>query len=181
MKILDHSRFLVNQTKNSRSKTTTIPRFATLRQTRLDYAIEPPFSNRASIFQSSIHFLLPWWADNNSWRLKITWIDDLHYHQDKAANPIQTTRRQMRWSKHRQTIGWLTTDCRSTFDILAPKVYLSEVFFSLCWEINLSQMQFYFALITNSIFFSLSCDTPHFFRACYIIRRKWRPFTLRNC
>ena len=53
---LDHSRFLVNQSKNSRSKTTTIPRFATLRQTRLDYAIELRFSNRASIFQSSLHF-----------------------------------------------------------------------------------------------------------------------------
>ena len=58
----DHSRFLVNQSKNSRSKTTTIPRFATLRQTRLDFQsslhfpIEPPFSNRASIFQSSLHF-----------------------------------------------------------------------------------------------------------------------------
>ena len=56
IKPMDHSRFLVNQTKNSRSKTTTIPRFATLRQTRLDYAIEPRFSNRASIFQSSLHF-----------------------------------------------------------------------------------------------------------------------------
>ena len=49
----NHSRFLVNQTKNSRSKTTTIPRFATLRQTRLDYAIEPRFSNRASILDHS--------------------------------------------------------------------------------------------------------------------------------
>ena len=43
--IEDHSRFLVNQTKNSRSKTTTISRFATLRQTRLDYAIEPRLRN----------------------------------------------------------------------------------------------------------------------------------------
>ena len=39
--IWDHSRFPVIQTKNSRSRTTTIPRFATLRHTRLDYAIEP--------------------------------------------------------------------------------------------------------------------------------------------
>ena len=36
----DHLRFLVNQTKSSRYKTTTIPRFATLRHTRLDWKIE---------------------------------------------------------------------------------------------------------------------------------------------
>ena len=46
---MDHSRFLVNQTRNSRSKTTTIPRFATMRHTRLDYAIESRFCNRGSI------------------------------------------------------------------------------------------------------------------------------------
>ena len=33
-----------------------IPRFATLRHTRLDYAIEPRFFNRASIFQCSLDF-----------------------------------------------------------------------------------------------------------------------------
>ena len=46
---MDHSKFLVNQTRNSRSKTTTIPRFATMRHTRLDYAIESRFCNRDSI------------------------------------------------------------------------------------------------------------------------------------
>ena len=46
---MDHSRFLVNQTRNSRSKTTTIPRFATMRHTRLDYAIVSRFCNRGSI------------------------------------------------------------------------------------------------------------------------------------
>ena len=40
---------------------------------------------------------------------------------------------------------------RSIFDILSLKVYLTkEVCFMFCWEINLSQMQFYFPLINNS-------------------------------
>ena len=53
----DHSRFLVNQT-NSRSKTTTIPCFATTRHARLDYAIKSRFCNRGSIFQSSLVSLI---------------------------------------------------------------------------------------------------------------------------
>ena len=54
--VWDHSRFLVNQTKNSRSKTTTIPRFATLRHTRLDYTIEPRFFDRGSFLHPRLVF-----------------------------------------------------------------------------------------------------------------------------
>ena len=53
----DHSRFLVNQT-NSRSKTTTIPCFATTRHARLDYAIKSRFCNRGSITHSSLDFVI---------------------------------------------------------------------------------------------------------------------------
>ena len=46
-----------------------------------------------------------------------------------------------------------------------------------CWEINLSQMQFYFPLLLIQIraeklaFFALSCHKPHSFPALYIVRR----------
>ena len=63
---------------------------------------------------------------------------------------METTRRPMRWSKRRPTIGRLSVDCRSTVGILSLNVYLGEEVFVLYCEINLSQMQFYFPLITNS-------------------------------
>ena len=96
------------------------------------------------------------WAENYSWRSRITWINN----SGMKTNPIQTTRQQIRWSRRPPTICRLPTDrptdCRSSLDILSLKLYLSREFFFplflsffLCWEINLSKMHVYFPLITN--------------------------------
>ena len=128
------------------------------------------------------------WADNNSWRPKIMWINNSTYYPGKLTNLIETTRRPMRWSKRRPTIGRLSVDCRSTVGILSLNVYLGEEVFVLYCEINLSQMQFYLPLITNSnsrrksAFFFLSCVwQPHSFREFYIVRRYWWIFILCDC
>ena len=70
---------------------------------------------------------------------------------------MQTTRRPLNWSRRRPTaISRLSTNYRSTFDILSLKVYFSnEVIFMFCWDIDLSHMQFYFSLNKTTVHFIL--------------------------
>ena len=79
----------------------------------------------------------------------------------------------------------MSTDCWSTFNILLLKVYLTEeVFFfffffmSCCIRIlTYHKCSFNFPLLQiqiragKPVFFSLSCDEPHSFRAFYIVGR----------
>ena len=83
---------------------------------------------------------------------------------------------------YRPTIGRLSISI--TEGLLEQRSFF---FLMFCKEINLSQMQFYFPLITNSNsrrktgFFSSFVPQPHSFQAFYKVRRYWQVFTRYNC
>ena len=76
--------------------------------------------------------------------------------RELIIHAIIRVRKQVRSKQHvglcvDQGVGRLSTNCQSTSDILSLKTYLSNwFFFMFSWKINLSNMQFYFPLITNS-------------------------------